>query len=213
MTFKEVIQQSGAEAPQRRHPERRRRKGGIGGGSETPREHGEAVPSNLDIYAKSVRNDNDYSQFISHYERKKKRVFHRAISGIKHAQFRNEQIRFLTLTSKYTEESEFQHAWRKFVWRIRRKYKKFEYLMIREKTKSELIHSHIIFRGYFVPYSWIVETWVDLTGYEIIKIQLLEGNPAHVAGYISKYVSKEHFALRVVEILSISAVCTGLAMD
>jgi hypothetical protein len=183
---------SGADALDGGNPERQGRNGGIGGGSGTPREHGEAVPTNLDIYAKSVCEGHVDRSIISHHERKKRRVFHRAISGIKKAQFKNEQLRFLTLTSKYTEESDFQHAWRKFVWRIRRKFKKFEYLMIREKTQSGLIHAHVIFRGYFVPHEWIVETWKELTGFEIINIQLLMGHPAAVAGYVAKYVSKEH---------------------
>ncbi len=147
--------------------------------------------TNLDIYAKSVRNQEGYTHYITHYERKKKRVFHRAISGIKKALFKNEQLRFLTLTSKYTDEMEFQHAWRKFVWRVRRKYKKFEYMFIRERTVSGLIHTHVLFRGYFIPHEWIVETWKELTGFEIINIRLLDGPSAYIAGYVAKYVSKD----------------------
>jgi hypothetical protein len=73
-----------------------------------------------------------------------------------------------------------------------REYKKFEYFSIRELTTSELIHSHVLFRGYFIPHEWIVDTWVDLTGFKIVNIRLLQGDPKRMAGYVSKYVTKSH---------------------
>ena len=71
-------------------------------------------------------------------------------------------------------------------------YKKFEYFTIREKTESGLVHSHIFFRGYFIPHSWIVDNWADFSGFEIIKIQFLKGEPVKMTGYVAKYVSKDH---------------------
>jgi len=128
------------------------------------------------------------------WTRKQKRCYHRAMSGLEVACALNEQVRFLTLTSSPESPSDIHKSFSKFVKRVRRKYGKFEYIAVKEKTKSGLIHLHILYRGSYMDQEWISKTWEEIHKAPVVWIEhvdLKRMKKSKIAAYLVKYLAKD----------------------
>lgn len=124
------------------------------------------------------------------WPKKRRRLFQRAMSGLEFAAARGERVRFLTLTSMPSSTKAIHDSFRSFVKRVRRKGK-FEYLAVKEFTKSGLAHLHILYRGIYLNQAWISETWQQIHGAKIIYIEDVRGDLKQVANYLAKYIISE----------------------
>jgi hypothetical protein len=122
------------------------------------------------------------------WPRKRRRLFQRSMSGLEYAAARGERARFLTLTSSPSSSKPIHDSFRSFVKRVRRRYGSFEYLAVKEFTKSGLAHLHILFRGPFLDQAWVSSTWQEIHGAKIVYIEEVRGNLKQVANYLAKYI-------------------------
>jgi len=122
--------------------------------------------------------------------RRKRRFYQRAISGVTAGKCRNEFIAFLTLTSSPKSPADITHSWEKLKKRIRRKFGSFEYIWVRERTQSGLIHMHILFRGPYIPQKWLSENWEEIHKAKIVYVEAV-WDTGKAIRYMMKYLSKE----------------------
>jgi hypothetical protein len=75
--------------------------------------------------------------------------------------------------------------------RLRRRFRgqALEYFLVWELTRAGWPHLHMLFRGPYVPKTWLSEAWADLTGAYIVDLRYLHGAD-HAVNYVSKYLSK-----------------------
>lgn len=141
-----------------------------------------------------------FSDQYEKYARQRKKVFHRVISGLTVAQFRNEKVRFMTLTSTPTatkgmtndEMFDFlQYNKRRLYKKIEKKYG-FRPVDITIKTNEGYGVMHILFRGGFISQQWLSDTWNLLTGAYIVDIRIPRGDPKDGAKYLAgQYLSNQ----------------------
>lgn len=122
--------------------------------------------------------------------RRKKRFYQRAVSGVTAGKHRNEFIAFLTLTSSLESPADITHSWEKLKKRIRRGYGNFEYIWVRERTQSGLVHMHILFRGPYIPQDWISKNWEEIHKAKIVYVEAV-WDTGKAIRYMMKYLSKE----------------------
>jgi len=113
------------------------------------------------------------------------------MSGLERGYFLKESIRFLTLTSKFECREKVQKAFRAFVLRVRRKYGKFEYIQVKEKTKKGYFHIHVLYRGSFMFQAYVSRIWAEISSFPIVFIEGVRWNKGFLAGYLAKYLSSE----------------------
>lgn len=128
-----------------------------------------------------------------------KRCFHRAISGFKVGSLKGEKVRFMTLTtSPLTVEGLtpvqrlelLQRDLRAFTRRIDREFGRFDYLSVRTLEGYGVVH--ILYRGSYIPKSWIVENWNELHGSFIVDVREPRGSSFDGARYVvSQYLSEQ----------------------
>lgn len=118
--------------------------------------------------------------------KKRKRVFHRVISGL----HKTGKVRFLTLTSGL-ESPNLSDSWRKLYMQLKRRNVLAEYVKVNEFTQSGLLHSHILFRGRYIDQKLISRMWSTIHNAEVVDIRLVKGKAARVAGYVAKYMGKD----------------------
>lgn len=120
-----------------------------------------------------------------HERRRYRRCFQRVMSGIE----KGGKLRFLTLTSSPASPVDIQRSWRKLYGRMRRRNLITGYIKVTERTKSGLLHLHVLFRGSFVAQEWLSRVWKEIHGAEIVDIRMAYGRTG-AAGYLAKYMSK-----------------------
>jgi hypothetical protein len=126
------------------------------------------------------------------YSKRQKRLFHRALSGCEVAQGLKEKVRFLHLTSASVDlNNKIHRDFEVFVKRVKREFGKFEYCAVREYTKSGLSHVHLLYRGSYMPQKWLSEAWSNVHGSPIVFVEMVRFNSKRVAGYLTKYLSKD----------------------
>lgn len=123
------------------------------------------------------------------WSKKQRRSFHRVLSGLKRAHYLGVPIRFMTLTSadrsRYAVINDDFEVLRK---RIVRHFGRFEYCKIRTSEGNGVIH--VLYRGSFVPQSWLSDAWGDIHGSPIVDIRLLKGRTKPIARYLAvQYMS------------------------
>jgi hypothetical protein len=125
---------------------------------------------------------------------KRKRAFHRLLSGFTRARHRGDRLRFLTLTSVSGSSDLLlrRHAQLLFR-RIRRAFGfKPEYWSLRTNEGFGVLH--IIFKGGFVPQRWISDVWRSIHGASIVDIRALRGSSRRLANYlVANYLCKQSF--------------------
>jgi hypothetical protein len=156
-----------------------------------------SAPTSLDSINIS-RHGQEWSQ-------KEKRAFHRFLSGIKAAFYRNEIVRFMTLTgSPASSPLRLNRHFESLVKRIRRGYflsdeerrkrktigqkVRFEYCKVKTNEGNWILH--VVFRGEYIPQDWLSTTWEELHGAKIVYIEKLHGNSKRMAAYLAtQYLS------------------------
>lgn len=125
---------------------------------------------------------------MDHVNRKRKRCFHRVISGIERWGLRN--LRFLTLTSSPHSHRDIQTSFRALLDYLRRAGKVRAYIKCLEYTKSGLQHLHVLYAGRFVPQFCLSAAWAHLHHAPIVHIEAAYGRKTTAAGYLAKYMAK-----------------------
>lgn len=121
-------------------------------------------------------------------KRKRGRLYNRILSGVQLAHYKKQHIRVITLTSSTESEVSFinRHC-EVLIKRIRRKFGKFEYCKIlTPEGQGGVIH--LLYRGSYIPHSWLSEQWSDIHCAPNVLIQFLRGNANRVAGYFMGYL-------------------------
>lgn len=137
----------------------------------------------------------------SSWNSKQRRTFQRILAGLKRASSERKRIRIITLTSPPGHPRtvaggkllavRFQIL-RK---RIIRKWKcSFEYIRIRTSEGFGVLH--IIYKGAYIPHSWLKKQWNDIHGAEIVFIQALRGQKRLARYLVSNYVAGHHTFMR-----------------
>ncbi len=97
----------------------------------------------------------------------------------------------MTLTSSPISPKDIHRSFRTFVKRVRRKHGSFEYIAVKELTKTGLAHLHILYRGAFMPQAWISTTWQEVHQARITYVEEVRGNLKQVSNYLAKYIVSE----------------------
>lgn len=99
------------------------------------------------------------------------------------------ELRFLTLTSSPSSPADIQRSWRKLQMRMQRRRMIDGYIKVTERTKSGLLHLHVLFRGTYIAQAWLSEIWKKIHGAEVVDIRKAYGKKG-AAAYLAKYMSK-----------------------
>lgn len=132
---------------------------------------------------------------------KQRRTFQRILSGLKRASYERKRVRIITLTSPASHPrtvagghlltSRFQIL-RK---RILRKWGcEFEYLRLRTSEGFGVLH--VVYKGAFIPHSWLKKQWYDIHGAQIVFIQALHGRKRLARYLVSNYMAGHHSFMR-----------------
>jgi hypothetical protein len=103
-----------------------------------------------------------------------------------------EVVRFLTLTSSKESPSDIHRSFEIFVKRVRRKFGRFEYIAVKELTKSGLAHIHVLFRGCYMDFEWVRDTWYEIHRAKVVYLEQVRGTHRQVSAYLVKYLDKEY---------------------
>jgi hypothetical protein len=101
------------------------------------------------------------------------------------------RLRILTLTT--SDEAlalglDIHESFRTLVMRLTRRYRRFEYIGIKE-PKGDRVHLHLVFRGEYMAQELISALWQDIDKNEIVYIQAVYGSRGG-ARYLAKYLAK-----------------------
>jgi len=158
-------------------------------------------------------------RFIEKELKKRKRAFHRLVSGFTRARSHGCRLRFLTLTTGKDGDSKrlsrdiqilrkrIERATR---WLIDRNSDyaldnvgnriekdgfdgfKIDYWKINTNEGNGV--SHIIFKGGYIPYAWLSKQWEDIHGAWNIDIRSLFGKPKQMVNYLIRgYLTNQSF--------------------
>jgi hypothetical protein len=132
---------------------------------------------------------------------KQRRTFQRILSGLKRASNERKRIRIITLTSPPGHPRtvaggkllaiRFQILRKRI---IRKWGCSFEYLRVRTSEGFGVLH--IIYKGAYIPHSWLKNQWSDIHGAEIVFIQALYGQKRLARYLVSQYVAGHHTFMR-----------------
>jgi len=130
--------------------------------------------------------------------RKKKRAFHRLVSGFTRAHARGDRLRFMTLTTAVDSSGGWSfRLLRRHFQTLRKRIKRhfhFEvkYWSIRTNEGNGVLH--IVFKGGFIPQKWLSDAWNSIHGAKIVDIRALKGSPKKLASYlIANYLCKQSY--------------------
>jgi hypothetical protein len=156
------------------------------------------IQSSLDYTVKTRRKNSSARSFLNELKnrkrikqdnRKRSRLYQRLISGIQFARYRNEKIRFMTLTSSPdSDPSQINRHFENLVKRIRRKFGRnsFEYCKIRTPEGQGGV-IHCLFRGVYIPQSWLSDNWNIIHKASIVDIREMYGERG-IASYLMGYL-------------------------
>ncbi|MBA7550182.1 hypothetical protein ES705_42690 [subsurface metagenome] len=132
---------------------------------------------------------------------KQRRTFQRILSGLKRANGERKRIRIITLTSPPGHPRtvaggkllaiRFQILRKRI---IRKWGCSFEYLRVRTSEGFGVLH--IIYKGAYIPHSWLKNQWYNIHGAEIVFIQALHGQKRLARYLVSQYVAGHHTFMR-----------------
>jgi len=105
--------------------------------------------------------------------KKRGRQFHRVISGVQKALDEGKTVRFMTLTSSRNSKRDINDDFEILKKRIRRRYKSgFEYSKIRTNEGYGVLH--IVFKGGYIPQSWLSAQWDEIHQAPVVDIRMLK---------------------------------------
>lgn len=125
---------------------------------------------------------------------KQRRSLQRLISGFTRAHARGDRLRFLTLTSApggsvvllrrhfQVLRKRIEHAFGFLP----------QYWSLRTNEGYGVLH--IVFKGGFIPQSWLSDAWRSIHGASIVDIRVLRGSPRRLASYlVANYLCRQSF--------------------
>ena len=120
--------------------------------------------------------------------RKRGRLYNRILSGVQLAQYKNQHLRVMTLTSSPKSDilAVNQH-FEILKKRIRRKFPEFEYCKIETPEGCGAV-IHLLYRGCYIPQKWLSKQWNEIHSAPNVYLQYLRGNPKRVANYFLGYL-------------------------
>lgn len=126
----------------------------------------------------------------SNTSKKKRRCYHRVISGIE----RGGVLRFITLTSSPQSPKEIQRSWRALYMRLKRRGLVLGYIKVPEYTKNGRAHLHVLYRGKYIDHYIIRSMWQEIHQASIVDIRLVKAKMTnrHMANELAKYMAKEN---------------------
>lgn len=131
------------------------------------------------------------------YTKKQRRAFQRLMSGLTVGKSRRERLRFMTLTSSPQSVGQNLNAdFRTLKMRILRKFHfKMKYWKIRTNEGNGVLH--IIYRGKYIPQSWLSAQWADIHKSPIVDIRSLYETRKGLTGIafylVGNYLTKQSF--------------------
>ena len=143
------------------------------------------LQTSLDYTIKTHRIDNWARSFLNQLKNRKRerergrkcgRLYQRLMCGIQFANYNGQRLRFMSLTSSpQSDPSKVNRHFEVLVKRIRRRFPLFEYCKIRTPEGSGGV-IHCVFRGPFIPQSWLSEQWNEIHSAHIVDIRVLYGD-------------------------------------
>lgn len=119
---------------------------------------------------------------------KDRRAYHRVLSGFKIAQHFSQHLRFLTLTtSREAFNRNLKEDTNTLIKRIRRRYRSFEYFRVRTNEGNGVVH--LIFRGSYLPRSWVKDQWEDI--HSSWNVDIRECRRYHQKYIINQYICEQ----------------------
>ncbi len=100
-----------------------------------------------------------------------------------------------------------KEAFKCLVAKIRRQFGTFEYVLVWELTLKGVPHAHIVFRGKYIPQSWIAQSWKKLGAGYIVDIRSLKSVPArafHATKYLAKQTGQTAHAIAPLRVVQMS---------
>jgi len=125
------------------------------------------------------------------WSNKQKRCFGTALSGLVLAELRNENVRFLTLTtSNRGSNLDITKDWQILDKRIQRKFDfKPEYIRVKTNEGNGVLH--IIYKGKYLPQKWLSNAWNEIHYSPIVSIEWVRNNK-QLASYLTQYISNQN---------------------
>lgn len=119
------------------------------------------------------------------WNKRQKRLYGRVLYGCA----RPGKLRLVLLTSSPESPRNIEHSFRVLKERIRRRGK-FEYIGVREVTKSGLLHIHLLYRGKDLDGIWLSRVWKKIHKARIVFVRRVKGAKG-LGSYLAKYLTKE----------------------
>lgn len=143
----------------------------------------------LRLFSRSILESGD-----SELSPKRKRAFHRLVSGFTRARYRGDRLRFMTLSTAVG--GSFRRLRRDLQVLRKRISREFGFLIqywsIATNEGNGVLH--IVFKGGFIPQNWLSNAWRAIHGAPIVDIRKLWGSPRRLANYlVSRYLCKQSF--------------------
>jgi len=111
------------------------------------------------------------------------------MSGFEVAKRSNDHSRTMVLTSSLDSDVDIHRSFEALKKRIRRRYGRFEYTVVKEETREGLLHLHIVYRGRFISQQWLSEAWNEIHKAKIVWITRLYS--WKLAKHLARYFLKE----------------------
>lgn len=128
----------------------------------------------------------DEEQARKLYRRRRKRCFHRVLSGLE----KGGDLRFLTLTSSDESPYGIEKSWLKLYKRMKRRGLIQGYVKVREYTDRGYEHLHVLYRGSYISQRLLSEWWLEIHKASVVDIRSTYGTKRKIAGYLVKYMLK-----------------------
>lgn len=148
-----------------------------------------SVVDGVFVFSRSVLNSASFG-----LSGKQKRSFHRLVSGFTRAHSRGDRLRFLTLTTAVGGSVRLlRRHFQVLRKRIEHEFRFLpQYWSLRTNEGNGVLH--IVFKGGFIPHSWLSVAWRSIHGASIVDIRALRGSPRHLASYlVANYLCKQSF--------------------
>lgn len=107
--------------------------------------------------------------------------------------------KLLTLTTRVVaggdpvaEAQRFSGWFAQLIRRIKKRFpgQELAYFVVREATLQGWPHIHVALRSPYIPWEWLTEQWLDISGSPGIDIRKVYG-PGNAAKYLAKYIGKD----------------------
>jgi hypothetical protein len=113
------------------------------------------------------------------------------LSGLTIGKRVGSDLRFLTLTSSPASPRAVQRSFQNLVKRIRRKFGKFEYCVVRTSEGYGVLH--LLYRGGFIPVAWLRHGWFVIHRAFEVWITRFDDRKGGIGG-ISRYLVTQYMS-------------------